>query len=120
MEWNFLGSDYDTHSSFYGSMKAMEPVHAQLNLDDGSVDVIRLGATGEAADLLVRVRVYGLDGKVLSEMKQKVHAAANARTPVAKLELAQVATGHTVLVRTRGCRREWRAGQRQLLLVVSG
>lgn len=99
MEWNFLGSDYDTHSSFYGSMKAMEPVHAQLSLDDGSVDLIRLGSTGEALDLQVHTRVVGLDGKVLSDATQKVHAAANARTPVAKLALEQLAAGHTVLVK---------------------
>jgi hypothetical protein len=70
-----------------------------LNLDDGSVDLIRLGSTGEAIDLQVRTRVIGLDGKVLSEATQKVHAAANARTPVAKLVLEQVAAGHTVLVK---------------------
>ena len=41
-EWNFLGHDYDTQSSFYGTQKACEPVHAQLNLEDGSVDLINL------------------------------------------------------------------------------
>ena len=43
MEWNFLGSDYDTQSSFYGTQKACEPVHAQLNLVDDSIDLINLG-----------------------------------------------------------------------------
>jgi len=34
MEWNFLSPDYDTQSSFYGTQKACEPVHAQLDLTD--------------------------------------------------------------------------------------
>ena len=34
MEWNFLSSDYDTQSSFYGTRRHAKPVHAQLNLDD--------------------------------------------------------------------------------------
>jgi hypothetical protein len=47
----------------------------------------------------VRVRVTGLDGKVLDDRSYPVQAAANARTPVAKPELATLAAGHTVLIK---------------------
>ena len=63
MEWNFLSSDYDTQSSFYGTQKACEPVHAQLNLTDSSVDLINLGRG--TRPLKVRTRVEGLDGKTI-------------------------------------------------------
>ncbi|UWZ81731.1 glycosyl hydrolase 2 galactose-binding domain-containing protein [Occallatibacter riparius] len=96
MEWNFLGHDYDTQSSFYGTQKACEPVHAQLNLEDGSVDLINLNA---ARSLKVRMRVVGLDGKTLSDETSAVQAAANARTAVAKLDLEKIADGHAVLVK---------------------
>ena len=95
MEWNFLGSDYDTQSSFYGTQKACEPVHAQLNLVDDSIDLINLG---EAHSFKVGTRVIGLDGKVLSDETTPVNAAANARTPVGKAELEKLANGHTVFV----------------------
>src|SRR5579863_1081390 len=95
MEWNFLGSDYDTQSSFYGTQKACEPVHAQLDLTDGAVDLINLG---EAGSFAVATRVIGLDGKVLSDETTPVNAAANARTPVGKAELEKLADGHTVFV----------------------
>ncbi len=99
-EWNFLGHDYDTQSSFYGSQKACEPVHAQLNLEDGSVDVINLGdSRAEARALKVRIRVVGLDGKTISDESKDVNAAADARTGVSKLDLEKLAEGHTVLVR---------------------
>ncbi|HEY2861772.1 MAG TPA: LamG-like jellyroll fold domain-containing protein [Terracidiphilus sp.] len=96
MEWNFLGHDYETQSSFYGTQKACEPVHAQLNLEDGSVDLINLN---QARSLKVRVRVMGLDGKMLSDEMTTVEAAADARTPVSKPDLASLAAGHAVAVR---------------------
>jgi hypothetical protein len=95
MEWNFLGSDYDTQSSFYGTQKACEPVHAQLNLADNKVDLINLG---DAKSYKVAMRVLGLDGKVISEHENQVQAAANARTAVGALELEKLADGHAVLV----------------------
>jgi Glycosyl hydrolase 2 galactose-binding domain-like/Exo-beta-D-glucosaminidase Ig-fold domain/Glycosyl hydrolases family 2/Concanavalin A-like lectin/glucanases superfamily/Glycosyl hydrolases family 2, TIM barrel domain len=95
MEWNFLGHDYDTQSSFYGTQKACEPIHAQLDLTDDAVDLINLG---EARSFKVETRVVGLDGKVISDQTNQVEAAANARTPVGKPDLEQLADGHTVLV----------------------
>ncbi len=99
MEWNFLSSDYDTQSSFYGTQKACEPVHAQLDLTDSSVDLINLGnGLGEASLFNVQVRVVNLEGKVLDDRTTPVQAAANARTPVVKLDLDKLADGHAVLV----------------------
>jgi hypothetical protein len=95
MEWNFLSSDYDTQSSFYGTQKACEPVHAQLDLTDGAVDLINLG---EARSFKVQVRVASLDGGTLDNATNQVLAAANARTPVARPDLDKLAAGHTVLV----------------------
>ena len=95
MEWNFLSWDYDTQSSFYGTQKACEPIHAQLDLADGAVDLINLG---EARSFQVETRVVALDGKVLSRQTNQVLAAADARTPVGKPDLDKLAAGHTVLV----------------------
>ncbi|MGB7264173.1 MAG: LamG-like jellyroll fold domain-containing protein [Terracidiphilus sp.] len=94
-EWNFLSWDYDTQSSFYGTEKALEPVHAQLNLDDESVDLINLG---DPRPFSVRVRVLSLTGNALSDHSYNVDAAADDRTPVTKLELDSLADGHAVFV----------------------
>jgi hypothetical protein len=96
MEWNFLSSDYDTQSSFYGTQKACEPVHAQLDLTDGAVDLINLG---EARSFKVRMLVASLDGKTISDQTNQIEAAANARTAVGKPDLGKLANDHTVLVR---------------------
>ena len=95
MEWNFLSWDYDTQASFYGTQKACEPVHAQLDLTDNAVDLINLG---DAHSFNVETRVVGLDGKVLSDQTNQVEAAADARTSVGKPDLDRLADGHTVLV----------------------
>jgi len=98
MEWNFLSHDYDTQSSFYGTQEACQPVHAQLDLTNGAVDLINLG---DARSLKVRVLVESLDGKTISDQSNQVEAAANARTAVGKPDLDKLAGGHTVLVRLR-------------------
>jgi len=95
MEWNFLGSDYDTQSSFYATQKACEPVHAQLDLTNGAVDLINLG---EAAAYKVRVHVVGVDGKSIADQTNQVLAAANDRTAVGRPDLNKLAAGHTALV----------------------
>jgi hypothetical protein len=95
MEWNILSPDYDTQSSFYGTQKACEPIHAQLDLTSGAVDLINLG---EARALKVEARVVTLGGKLLDARSVQVSAAADARTFVATLDLDKLADGHTVLV----------------------
>lgn len=95
MEWNFLSWDYDTQSSFYGTQKACEPVHAQLNLEDGSVDLINLG---EAHSYKVRTLVESLDGKPLSDHTNQILAAADDRTPVTRPDLEKLAAGRTIFV----------------------
>ena len=98
MEWNFLGHDYDTQSSFYGTQEACQPVHAQLDLRNGAVDLINLG---DARTYKVRVLVESLDGKTISDQTNQVEAKANARTAVGKPDLDKLAAGHTALVRLR-------------------
>ena len=95
MEWNFLSWDYDTQASFYGTQKACEPIHAQLDVTDCAVNIINLG---EARSFKVETRVVGTDGKVLSDQTNQVVAAADARTPAGKPDLDKLANGHTVLV----------------------
>jgi glycosyl hydrolase family 2/Ig-like domain-containing protein/concanavalin A-like lectin/glucanase superfamily protein len=93
--WNFLSWDYDTQSSYYATQKALEPVHAQLNLDDESVDLIDLG---DAGTFNVHVQIVSLEGKTLSDHTCDVRAVADGRTAVTKLDLDGLAAGHTVFV----------------------
>ncbi len=70
-------------------------MHAQLNLDDQSVDLINLG---EAHPYSVRTRVISLEGKTLSDQTNQVQAGCDDRTSVTKLDLDALGGGHTVFV----------------------
>jgi len=109
MEWNFLSSDYDTQSSFYGTQKACEPVHAQLNLADGFRGSDQSGG-GTFLQGAHPCRGAWI-GKTLSDHTNQVLAAADDRTAVAKPDLQTLAEGHTVFVVLEVSGRGRRAGE---------
>ena len=75
--WQILSSDYDTQASFFGVMKACEPVHVQMNLPDHEVEIVN--NTGNAlSGVAVRARLFGLDGKQIATHEQTVQAAPYA------------------------------------------
>jgi hypothetical protein len=84
--WQIYSSDYDTHASFYGTKKACEPIHAQMNLPDYSLAVVN---TTRAASngLSLNSRIVTLDNRVLAERRERVNAAANATITLPKLDL---------------------------------
>jgi hypothetical protein len=88
--WQILSSDYDTHGSFYGTMKAAEPVHVQLNLPDYGVVLVN-NTVNPLSGLSVKARVVSLDNHVIAEKEAKIDAAAIAVTPLFTLDLPDVA-----------------------------
>jgi hypothetical protein len=98
MLWGILSSDYATQASYYGTKKACEPLHVQLDLATNAVQVInttRAALAGASVD----ADVYSLDGKVLLHREAKVEAAADDVTEAMRLELAPLLGETTVLVK---------------------
>lgn len=77
--WQIYSWDYETFGSYFGSLKACEPIHAQLNLHDHKVVVINTSLKGLAGSTM-HYQVYDLSGKVLAERKESVDVAANRLT----------------------------------------
>ncbi len=96
--WQILSSDYDTQASFYGVMKACEPVHVQLDLTNDAVQIVN--TTREPLQgLMVKASVYSLENKLLlSATQTDITSAADAMTSSLKLQLAQWMETQTVLV----------------------
>jgi len=91
--WQILSHDYDTQASYYGVKKACEPIHVQLDLSNGEVDVINTTDTS-LAGLTVTADVYSIENKLLLHREEKKDAAADAETNAFKLDLApQLAEG---------------------------
>jgi hypothetical protein len=98
MLWGILSSDYATQASYYGTKKACEPLHVQLDLATNAVEVINT-TRAALAGATVEADVYSLEGKVLLHREAKVSAAADDVTEAMRLELAPLMGETTVLVK---------------------
>jgi hypothetical protein len=97
MLWGILSSDYDTQASYYATKKACEPLHVQLDVASGEVQVV--DTTREALHAVkVEADVYALNGQRLLHRERVLDAAADDVTPVLPLELAPLEGDGTVLV----------------------
>jgi hypothetical protein len=85
--------DYDTHASFYGAKKGLEPVHVQMNLPDRHVIMVnttRRPLTG----VTVHARAVTLDNKPVFTGQRTLDVPANGTADVLPLDLgAALATG---------------------------
>ena len=87
VEWQTYSWDYETFGSYYGSRKACEPVHVQMNLDDHDVVVLNT-TTSPLADLMVTMTYHDLAGKKISaKTVRDVDVPANSRTDLFRAEL---------------------------------
>jgi hypothetical protein len=85
--WQILSSDYDTHGSFYGTMKASEPVHVQMNLPDHGVVIVNNTAAA-IPNVTVKAHVLSLDNRTIVEWEARIEAAPVAVTSPIPLDLS--------------------------------
>lgn len=97
MLWGILSSDYATQASYYGTKKACEPLHVQLDLATNDVQVIN--TSREALEQgKIDAEVYGLDGKLLLHREATLRAAPDEATQGLQLDLAPLLGDTVVLV----------------------
>ena len=80
MVWQVYSWDYETFGSYFGSKKACEPVHVQLNPDDNQVSVINTSLTTFPKGM-VKLTYYTPEGKKLFSKEEPVKILANGLTP---------------------------------------
>jgi hypothetical protein len=96
--WQILTSDYDTQASFYGTMKACEPLHIQLDLATYDVELINT-TTSPLANATITADVYSLDNKSLLRQQAQQNAAADSATTAFHLDLAPLLGNGVALVK---------------------
>ena len=74
--WGILSSDYDTQASYYGTKKACEPVHVQLDLSNNDVTVVNT-TRDQLHALKVTADVYSIDSKLLLHSESFLDAPAD-------------------------------------------
>ncbi len=97
MLWGILSSDYDTQASYYGTKKACEPLHVQI--DPATNDVQMVNTTRQPLQQVkVDADVYALDGKMLLHRDAVISAAADDVTYALHIDLAPLLGDTMVLV----------------------
>jgi hypothetical protein len=78
--WQVYSWDYETFGSYFGSKKACEPLHVQLNADDNKVVVINTSLSAFPKGM-ARLTYYSPEGTKLNTREQPVNIAPNGLTP---------------------------------------
>ena len=95
--WQILTSDYDTQASFYGTMKACEPMHIQLDLATDDVELVNT-TNLPIANTLVTADVFSLDNKPLQHKEGAQGVQADSAMDIFHLDLAPLLQNNVVLV----------------------
>lgn len=79
IKWQIYSWDYETLGSYFGTKKALEPVHIQMNLNDYKVVVINtcLKSLPEAR---ISIRIFDLKANLLVEKKLTLDVKENQLT----------------------------------------
>ncbi len=96
--WEILSSDYDTQASFYGTMKACEPVHIQLDLATYDVDLVNT-TNAALANATITANAFSLDNKSLLHHEAQQSSAADTSIDAFHLDLAPLLANGVTLVK---------------------
>lgn len=86
MVWQVYSWDGETFGSYFGSKKACEQIHIQMNLQNSKVVIINT-TLKSYHQLIVNQEIFGLDGKKIYEKSQHSSALSNRLTECFKAEL---------------------------------
>ena len=90
VEWQTYSWDYETFGSYYGSRKACEPVHIQMNLHDNEVVILNT-TMNSLEDVKVEAVCMTLDGNRLdSKIQKDIDVDANSRKDLFVLDTAGI------------------------------
>ena len=90
VEWQTYSWDYETFGSYYGSRKACEPVHVQMNLDDHDIVVLNT-TTSPLSKMTVSFTCHDLAGKkIVAKTEKDIDLGANSRKEIFKAELGDM------------------------------
>jgi len=76
--WQTYSYDYETLGSYFGSMKACEPVHIQMNLHDNKVLIINTSLTSYNKAKVI-MQIYDIYAKVVFKKETLIDIASNSR-----------------------------------------
>jgi len=91
-DWQTYSWDYETFGSYFGSMKACEPVHVQMSLNDGQISVINTSLKNITSGKLL-LQVYDLSGKLAYSTMVDTNVDANIAIKLIKAQFPTTLSG---------------------------
>jgi hypothetical protein len=81
MIWQTYSWDFETHGSYFGAMKACEPVHVQMNLHDNKVIAVNTTLQNyKSAN--ITFSVIDISGKIIFTAARKTDLLQNTKTEI--------------------------------------
>jgi len=95
--YQIVTHDYDTNASYYATKKACEPVHIQLDLSNGQVEVVNT-TLQSLSNLSVTAMVYSLQNKLLLQQNGQLNAGEDNVSPAFSINLSPPQSSGMVFV----------------------
>ena len=92
MVWQTYSWDYETHGSYFGSKKACEPLHIQMNLPDQKIVAVNTSLRSFSA-AHASLNVHDLTGVVIHRQEVTIDFKANSLTECFNTSLPESALG---------------------------
>jgi hypothetical protein len=96
MVWQTYSWDYETFGSFFGSKKACEPIHIQMNLHDRKVVVINTSLKSYR-ELIASMELFDLSGEKIYNKAVRATSLSNRLTECFTAELPQGLPGNYLI-----------------------
>jgi hypothetical protein len=87
--WEIYSYDYSAQASYYGVKEALQPLHVQLNLANGNVQVVNTTLTAQPL-LTVAVHAYSLTNQPLFSKTAQVASPSNKVVSAFDIDLPQI------------------------------
>lgn len=91
-DWQTYSWDYETFGSYFGSMKACEPLHIQMSTKDNNISIINTTDT-KLNHCRVITNIYDLKGKLIYSLATNVNVGNGQKTPVIQPKFPQNLSG---------------------------
>ncbi len=89
MIWQTYSWDFETHGSYFGAMKACEPVHVQMNLHDNKVIAVNTTLQNyKSANLTFSV--IDINGKIVFTVTKKTDVLQNSKTEIFTPDFSEI------------------------------
>ncbi len=100
MIWQTYSWDFETHGSYFGTMKACEPVHVQMNLNDNKVIAVNTTLQNYKS-VNFSFSAIDINGKTVFTASKRTDLLQNSKTEIFTPEYSEINLPEVYLIKIR-------------------